>query len=297
MVILFSIIIVAVQPDTVDEDVFTDHTKMNSFTPSEEGNTSYTGTVKSTLFIKGSDTVLPISLDESEAYTKLYPEKNIVVIGGGSSLGIASFIEGEVEIAMASRKMKESEYKAAVSNGIEPVETIIAWDGISVIINKDNLLESLSMDQLKMIYTGEITNWKEVGGNDENIKVLIRDSSSGTYGFFKEHVLLDKEYTIYATTEPNTEAVVRDVASDTSAIGYIGLAYMDDSVKMAGLAVEGEVFYPEADSIRKGEYPLSRPLYYYANKHTEENTKDFIGFVLSEEGQKIIADVGYLPVN
>ncbi|MDW7732150.1 MAG: phosphate ABC transporter substrate-binding protein [Methanolobus sp.] len=251
--------------------------------------------MNSEIFIKGSDTILPASNAASEAYMKLHPEYKVIVIGGGSSLGIASFIEGEVEIAMASRKIKESEIETASNKGIEPIETIIAWDGISIIVNKDNPLESLSIEQLRDIYTGKITNWKELGGNDEEIEVLVRDSSSGTYGFFKEHVLNDEEYYQSAITEPNTEAIVGEVAEDSAAIGYIGLAYMDDSVKMLGLGTEDEIFYPEAELIRQGTYPLARPLQYYTNGRPEEVVKEYIDFVLSDAGQEIIANVGYLP--
>lgn len=252
--------------------------------------------MNSEIFIKGSDTILPVSNAESEAYMKLHPENKVIVIGGGSSLGIASFIEGEVEIAMASRKIKESEIETAVNKGIEPIETIIAWDGISIIVNKDNPVESLSIEQLRDVYTGKITNWKDLGGNDEEIEVLVRDSSSGTYGFFKEHVLNDEEYYQSTITEPNTEAIVGKVAEDSAAIGYIGLAYMDDSVKMIGLGTESDIFYPEAELIREGTYPLARPLQYYTNGRPEGVAKEYIDFVLSDTGQEIISNVGYLPV-
>jgi phosphate transport system substrate-binding protein len=251
----------------------------------------------SKIFIKGSDTILPVSIAESKIYMDLHPGNEIIVIGGGSSLGLASFIEGEVEIAMASRKIKESEITSATNKGIEPVETIIGWDGISVIVNKNNPLESLSVEQLQMVYSGEITNWKELGGNDEKIRVLVRDQSSGTYGFFKEHVLGDKAYTKNAIIEPNTEAVVKDVSLSTASIGYIGLAYMDESVKMIGLGTSEGIFYPNANTIRRGTYPLSRPLYYYTDGEPEGTVKEYIDFVLSAQGQEILSDIGYLPVN
>lgn len=249
------------------------------------------------IFIKGSDTILPVSLAESEAFMELYPQNKIIVIGGGSSIGIASFIEGEVEIAMASRKIKDSEIENAMEKGIRPVETVIGWDGIAVIVNKNNPLDSLNIEQLKMIYTGKVSNWKELGGSDEEIEVLVRDTSSGTYAFFKENVLDDEEYISTAVTEPNTEAVVEEVATDTGAIGYIGLAYADSSVKMLGLESTEGTFHPEPEAILKGEYPLSRPLHYYTNGEPEGDVKKYMDFVLSEKGQTIISDVGYLPVS
>lgn len=256
-----------------------------------------TNIMNNEIFIKGSDTILPVSLAESEAFMNHYPQNTVVVIGGGSSLGIASFIEGEVDIAMASRKIKDSEIESAMEKGIKPTETVIGWDGIVVVINKNNSFDSLSIEQLKKIYTGEITNWKELGGKNEEMKVLVRDSSSGTYAFFKEHVLDDEAYTSTAISEPNTEAIVKDVATDSAAIGYIGLAYADNSVKAINLETSEGVFSPEPESIRKGEYPLSRSLQYYTNDMPERDIQEYINFVLSEQGQAIIAEVGYLPIN
>nr|WP_321498503.1 phosphate ABC transporter substrate-binding protein [uncultured Methanolobus sp.] len=258
---------------------------------------SDTDTSKNEFFIKGSDTILPVSIAESEAYMELYPQNKIIVIGGGSSLGIASFIEGEVEIAMASRKIKDAEIESAMEKGIDPVETVIAWDGIAVIINKNNSLESLTIEQLRKTYTGDITNWKELGGQDKEIEVLVRDTSSGTYAFFKEHVLEDEEYTSGAVTEPNTEAIVQTVASDNAAIGYIGLAYADSSVKMLGLETSEGIFHPEQESILIGEYPLARPLQYYTNGKPEGEVGKYVDFVLSEQGQTIIRNIGYLPIS
>ncbi len=296
-VLLFSVFFLLSQSDSSKKDTLTNKTE--TYNPASETIDSYDNSnpEKAKIFMKGSDTILPVSIAESKAYIELFPETEIIVIGGGSSLGIASFIESEVEIAMASRKMRESEFANAISNGIEPVETVIGWDGISVIVNKNNPVESLSIEQLKNIYTGEVTNWKELGGNNEEIEVLVRDSSSGTYGFFKEHVLQDNEYSESAITEPNTEAIVQKVALDTAAIGYIGLAYVDDSVKTIGLGTYDGIFYPEAESITNGNYPLSRPLQYYTNGQPKGTIKEYIEFVLSNSGQEILSEVGYLPVN
>jgi phosphate transport system substrate-binding protein len=295
-IFVFSILFIGIQLNSQKEDIPANTEEDSQLSTLSTDNEHYNPTSVEKIFIKGSDTILPVSQAETDAYMKMNPEHEVIVIGGGSSLGIASFIEGEVEIAMASRKIRESEIEAASVKDIEPIETVIAWDGISVIVNKGNPVESLSLKQLRQIYTGEITNWKELGGNDENIKVLVRDTSSGTYGFFKENVLLDQEYSQSAITEPNTEAVVDDVATNTAAIGYIGLAYMDESVKMLGLGTEEGTFYPEADLIRQGTYPLSRPLQYYTDGRPEGVVKEYIDFVLSDTGQEIVANVGYLPV-
>ncbi len=297
-IILISIIFITGQPDTDNNEIEPEGSiESHDYTvTTTENELDDSESVANKIFIKGSDTILPVSNAESKAYMKLHPETDIIVIGGGSSLGIASFMEGEVEIAMASRKIKDSEIEEATEKGIQPVETIIAWDGIAVIVNKNNQLNSLSLGQLKKIYTGEVTNWKDVGGADEEIEVLVRDASSGTYAFFKENVLENNEYTSDAFTEPNTEAVVREVESNSSAIGYIGLAYLDDSVKTIGLGTGDTIAYPETESILKGEYPLSRPLQYYTNGEPRGHLKDYIDFVLSDQGQEIIEDVGYLPI-
>ncbi|MDK2832004.1 MAG: phosphate transport system substrate-binding protein [Methanolobus sp.] len=272
----------------------------NSLSPEEKNNSDiYENSVviENEIYIKGSDTILPVSNAESQAFMELYPQEQVIVIGGGSSLGIASFIDGEVEIAMASRKIKDTEIENAINKGINPVETVIAWDGIAVIVNQNNSFNSLTIEQLKKIYTGEVTNWKELGGQDEEIEVLVRDTSSGTYAFFKEHVLEDEDYSSEAITEPNTEAIVQTVASDSAAIGYIGLAYADSSVKMLGLETSEGVFHPEQESILQGEYPLARPLQYYTDGEPEGDIGRYINFVLSEQGQSIIKEIGYLPIS
>lgn len=291
LLVILAIVYMSGQTDTQNPD--------SSLSIEEQNNAGSSNNDEKTteIYIKGSDTILPVSLAESEAFMELYPQDNIIVIGGGSSLGIASFIEGEVEIAMASRKIKDSEIESAMEKGIDPVETVIGWDGIAVIVNKNNSFDSLTIEQLKKIYTGEVTNWKELGGKDEEIEVLVRDTSSGTYAFFKEHVLEDEEYASTAVTEPNTEAIVQTVASDSAAIGYIGLAYADSSVKMLGLENSEGIFHPEQESILKGEYPLARPLQYYTNGEPEGDIDKYIDFVLSEQGQSIIKEIGYLPIS
>lgn len=292
LVILISLVYVYEQNDTQNTD--------DSLSIEEQNNLDIydnDAEIKNEIYIKGSDTILPVSIAESEAFMELNSQDKVIVIGGGSSLGIASFIEGEIEIAMASRKIKDSEIESAMEKGINPVETVIAWDGIAVIVNKKNSFDSLTIEQLKKIYTGEVSNWKELGGEDEEIEVLVRDTSSGTYAFFKEHVLEDEEYTSEAVTEPNTEAIVETVASDSSAIGYIGLAYADSSVKMLGLETTEGTFHPEQESILKGEYPLARPLQYYTDGEPDGEIGDYIDFVLSDLGQSIIKEIGYLPIN
>ncbi|MCQ1537250.1 PstS family phosphate ABC transporter substrate-binding protein [Methanosarcina sp. KYL-1] len=248
------------------------------------------------IFIKGSDTVLPLAQAEAEEFMYANPEKTVTVTGGGSGVGIAAMIDGEVDIASASREMKDSEIENAEANGISPMEHTIAYDGISVVVNPKNPVSELTFDQLRGIYNGSISNWKDVGGEAGPIAVISRDSSSGTYEYFKEEVLLEDEYRPDALTQPTTGAIVSEVSQNPNAIGYIGVAYLDDSVKAVSLDSGDGFQYPSPENIISGAYPLSRPLFFYTNGEPEGLTKEFIDFVMSEEGQSLVLEVGYFPV-
>ncbi len=248
------------------------------------------------IFMKGSDTVLPLAQYEAEQFMIEYPDKSVTVTGGGSGVGIAAMIDGEVDIATASREMKDSEFENAEANGITPVEHVVAFDGISVVINPENPVSELTFDQMRGIYNGSISNWNEVGGEDREIAVMSRDSSSGTYEYFKEAVLLEDEYRPDALTQPTTGAIVSEVSMNPNAIGYIGVAYLDDSVKAVSVDAGEGFTYPSPENIISGDYPLSRPLYFYTDGAPEGLTKEFIDFVMSDEGQNLILEVGYFPI-
>ncbi|WMW26167.1 PstS family phosphate ABC transporter substrate-binding protein [Methanolobus sediminis] len=262
-------------------------------TAADDAATGATGSI----MIKGSDTVLPLSQAEAEEFMIENPDADITVIGGGSGVGIAALVDGEVDIAMASRQIKDSEIENAEANGIYPVEQVIAWDGIAVVVNPENPVTELTFDQLKAIYNGSISNWADVGGDDLEITVITRDSSSGTYAYFKEEVLLDEEYRADALVQPATGAIVQEVGQNTGAIGYIGYAYLDDTV--TALALDGGDGFVEAtpENIMAGNYPLARPLHYYTDGEPTGLTKEYIGYVMSTAGQEIVSDVGYFPVN
>lgn len=263
----------------------------------EVPNASESSTVKESIIVKGSDTVLPLSQAEAEEFMVENQDSDITVIGGGSGVGIAALIDGEAEIAMASRTMKDSEMEKAKSNSINPVETIIGWDGIAVVVNPENPVTQLTFTQLEAIYDGNISNWKDVGGEDRPITVISRDSSSGTYEYFKEEVLEGREYRQDALVQPATGAITQEVAQNKGAIGYIGYAYLDESTKALALDGGEGTFVPATqEKILSGEYPLARQLYYYTNGEPQGLTKEFIDYVLSEEGQAIVSDVGYFPV-
>lgn len=248
------------------------------------------------IMIKGSDTVLPLSQAEAEEFMLKHADKSITVIGGGSGVGIAALIDGEVEIAMASRSMKDSEIEQAKQNGINPLETTIGWDGIAVVVNPENPVSQLSFTQLKDIYDGNISNWNEVGGEDRKITVISRDSSSGTYEYFKEEILVESEYRQDALVQPATGAIVQEVAQNKGAIGYIGYAYVDNSVKALALDGGDGVFVPATqEKILSGEYPLARELFYYTNGEPQGLTEEFMDYVMSSEGQSIVSEVGYFP--
>ncbi len=248
------------------------------------------------IMIKGSDTVLPLSQAEAEEFMLKHADKSITVIGGGSGVGIAALIDGEVEIAMASRSMKDSEIERAKQNGINPLETTIGWDGIAVVVNPENPVSQLSFTQLKDIYDGNISNWNEVGGEDRKITVISRDSSSGTYEYFKEEILVESEYRQDALVQPATGAIVQEVAQNKGAIGYIGYAYVDNSVKALALDGGDGVFVPATqEKILSGEYPLARELFYYTNGEPQGLTEEFMDYVMSSEGQSIVSEVGYFP--
>lgn len=249
------------------------------------------------IFLKGSDTVLPLAQAEAEEFMNEYSGKSITVTGGGSGVGITALIDGEVDIATASREMRTEEIEAARVNGINPVEHTIAYDGISVIVNPRNSVSELTFSQLRGIYNGSFSNWKEVGGQDRPIVAISRDSSSGTYEYFKEEVLFGDEYRPDALTQPATGGIMGEVSQNPNAVGYIGVAYLDKSVKGLSLDSGNGSAAPSPENITSGAYPLSRPLYFYTNGEPLGLTKEFIDFVMSEEGQKLISEVGYFPIN
>jgi phosphate transport system substrate-binding protein len=265
---------------------------------SSEGVTvqSSTASEVQSISVKGSDTVLPLVQAEAEEFMIENNGKNIAISGGGSGFGIAALISGHIDIATASREMTEEELEEAKANGINPVETIIAYDGISVIVNPSNSVSELTFDQLRGIYNGSINNWKDVGGEDLEIVVISRDSSSGTYEYFKEEVLQGDEYRADALTQPATGGIVGEVSQNPNAIGYIGVAYLDDTVKALNLDAGNGSEAPSSESILNGTYPLSRSLYFYTNVEPSDLTKEFIDFVLSETGQNLVTEVGYFPI-
>jgi len=245
-----------------------------------------------TLVLTGSTTVLPIAQLCAEKFMDQHPDVNISVRGGGSGVGIAALIDGTCDIAMASRPMKTKELKSARGKGINPLATVIAKDGIAIIVHPSNPLSEITLAQLKDIYTGKISNWKDVGGKPGKIVVISRDVASGTFEVFKKIVLKGAKTRADALMLASNKAVATTVEKTPGAIGYVGLGYISSKVK--ALAVDG--VEPTKETVVSGKYKLARPLYLYTDGKPTGLAKEFIDFVLSPEGQKIVDKIGFVPV-
>jgi phosphate transport system substrate-binding protein len=248
--------------------------------------------------IKGSDTVLPLSQAEAEAYMKKNPGASIAVTGGGSGVGLSAIMSGTTDIAQSSRKMKMDEKLKMQEAGKAFKEIIICYDALAVIVNPSNPVSKLTREQLEGIFTGKITNWKEVGGTDSKIVAYSRETSSGTYEFFKDHVLNKKNFGPTALLMPATGAIVQSVSQTKGAIGYVGVAYLEKEVKALDVSYDkGKTFVaPSIEAAMDKSYPISRPLYYYHLNSVEKTVSPFVNFILSPEGQKIVREVGYVPL-
>jgi len=247
--------------------------------------------------IKGSDTCLPLVQKEAESYKKKNPSSAIVVTGGGSGVGISALMDGSTDLAMSSRKLKMDEKLKLQDAGKTVKEVIMAYDALSVIINPANKVTQLTRAQLEGIYTGKIKNWKEVGGDDMPIVVYGRETSSGTYDFFKEKVLLNKNYASTMLNMPATGAIVQSVSQTKGAIGYVGMAYQEGDVKVVAVSFDGKTFVkPSLTTAMNKTYPIIRPLFFYYNVTKEKSVKPFIDYVLSSEGQEVVKTVGYVPL-
>lgn len=247
--------------------------------------------------IKGSDTVLPIAQQTAERFLALNPSASVTVTGGGSGVGISAILDNTTDIAMASRGIKFSEKMKAKAAGEDLVEVTIAYDALAIITHPSNPVQKLTRQQLEDIFRGKITNWKEVGGDDRKIVVYSRETSSGTYEFFKESVLRNKNYMSSSLSMPATGAIIQSVSQTKGAIGYVGLAYVSDRVKTLAVSYDNEHYAtPNLENALNKTYPVVRPLYYYYNKENEQSVMPLIRFVLSKEGQEIIKKSGYIPV-
>jgi phosphate transport system substrate-binding protein len=255
--------------------------------------------VAGSVTIKGSDTMVILGQRWAEDYMKKNPGTSIQVTGGGSGTGISALINGTTDICQASRTMSQAEKeKLRDRYSTTGTETVVARDGLSVYASATNPLGELTLDQLKQIYAGKVTNWKDLGGPDAKIIVYSRENSSGTYVFFKEHVLKGADYTPRAQTMPGTAAVVNAVAKEKFGIGYGGAAYAKGIkiIKIKKDAASPGVL-PDVANVKSGSYALSRGLFFYTRNKPSGDIKSFIDWVLSPTGQAVVSKVGYFPVN
>ena len=271
--------------------------------PTTGGENELSGSFK----VIGSNTVTPLSTVWAEDFMKTNPKVSIAISGPGSGPGIAALIDSTTDICQASRPITSKEVEQAKAKGVTPYEIQVASDGLSVVVNPSNQVSALTIAQISGIYTGKITNWKEVGGKDAPIVAISRDTNSGTHVFFKEHVVqmaglptADKtlEYGAKVLMLPSTEEGVSETAKNPNAIFYPGLGYVNDKVKVLGIkkTANDPVVLPSVKTVLDGTYPISRPLLFYTNGTPTGLIKTFIDYCLSPEGQKRVTEVGYVPL-
>ncbi len=258
------------------------------------------------IMIKGSDTVINLVQALSEQYMEVDPNTAIAVTGGGSGVGIAALISNTVDVANSSRPMKDKEYSAAKENGVIAVELVIGIDGLSVVINDDLPIESLTVEQIGAIFRGDISNWSEVGGPNRAISLYGRQPSSGTYVFFQEDILGKKNYSPKMKQMNGNAQIIEGIKADNAAIGYVGVGYVFDEngnvqngLKVLKVATEkgAEPVDPlNAENVKSGKYPIARALYQYINGKPKDHVKKFIQYELGPEGQKLVEEMGFYPV-
>jgi phosphate transport system substrate-binding protein len=248
--------------------------------------------------LKGSDTMVILGQRWAERYMAAHPGQTVQVTGGGSGTGIAALINGTTDICQTSRPMKADETEQLTAKyGQAPVEIVVARDGLTVYVHESSPVNELTLSQVKAVYTGQIRNWKEIGGPDAPIIAYSRENNSGTYAYFKEHVLEDADFAADVQTLPGTAAVVNAVTQDANGMGYGGDAYAK-GVKMVALKRDeaAAAVMPSDATIADGSYPLARPLYFYLRRAAAGELKAFIDYCLSAEGQAVVTEVGYFPV-
>jgi phosphate transport system substrate-binding protein len=266
---------------------------------------AFAASPKNSIQIKGSDTMVNLAQAWAEKYMQKNPEEFVAVTGGGSGTGISSLISSTCDIAMCSRNIKNKEASLAKQKQITPREIKVALDGLAVVVHPDNPVGKLTIDQLAGIFTGVISNWKEVGGEDKKIVILSREVNSGTHVYFKEHVLRRndpnsrEEFAPGALLLASSQAIADEVAGNPSAIGYYGMGYISTKQKPIMVAGDNKSAYeaPTIKNVLDGKYPISRPLYLCTNGEPQGQIKKFIDFCLSKEGQEIVLTTDFVPVS
>jgi phosphate transport system substrate-binding protein len=251
-----------------------------------------------TIIVKGSDTLLIVAQQWAEEYMNQHTGVIISVGGGGSGVGLTALIDGTTDIADASREIKDSEIISAKANAVDPVEWIVGLDGISIVAHPTNPVTELTLEELEKIYNGTYTNWSQIGGNDAIIITYGRQSTSGTYEFFREFVLHKANYRSDNRELAGNAEIVQSVQSDVNGIGYVGVAYTKQGVNVKVLNIKTSptvpAYEPTVENIASGAYPIARKLYIYTNGIPTGTLSDYISFILGPKGQQILEDVGYI---
>lgn len=251
-------------------------------------NTTQPSSTTRSIKIKGSTTVLPIAQAAAEAWMDSHPDDKITVEGGGSGVGIASLIDGTCDIANSSRTLKDEEKQAGL------IEHQIALDAVCIIVNSQNSVEELTLEQLKAIFKGEITNWSEVGGPNLEIAVYTRESTSGTYETFETKVMKPENITLQALTKTSNGEMAQAISGNPNGIGYIGIGYLATASGIKALKING--VEPTVTTVQNGSYPIFRYLYMITKGQPEGLSKDFIEFIRSTDGQKIVEEHGFVKL-
>jgi phosphate transport system substrate-binding protein len=252
-----------------------------------------------TITVKGSDTLVILAQKWAEVYMGTHANVKIQVTGGGSGVGFAALQNQTTDLADASRKIRSKEIEACLKSfGKRPTEYKVCLDGLSVYVNDDNKVKELNLRQLEAIFTGKVRSWKEVGGQDAPITVYSRENSSGTYEFFKEHVLQGRDFAASAQTMPGTASLLQAVAKDKNGIGYGGAAYGAGARHLLIKKDENSpAIEPTEETVVKGTYPIWRYLYIYVNPALDTGEiAAYLNWIRSDEGQKVVKDVGYYPL-
>jgi phosphate transport system substrate-binding protein len=255
--------------------------------------------VRADITVKGSDTMVILAQKWAEVYMGAHPGQKIQVTGGGSGTGFAALQNQSTDLCNASRKIKAKEVESCIKAfGKRPTEYKVALDGLSVYVNAENPVKELTVEQLELIFTGKTKNWKYVGGPDAPITVYSRENSSGTYEFFKEHVLQGKDFAASAQTMPGTAAVLQAVAKDKNGIGYGGAAYGAGAKHLAiKKDASSPAIEPSEETVMKGTYPIWRHLFIYVNPALDKgDVAAYLNWIRSNDGQKIVKEVGYYPL-
>ncbi|MFL6519115.1 MAG: phosphate ABC transporter substrate-binding protein [Chthoniobacterales bacterium] len=246
------------------------------------------------LVIKGSDTLGAKLVPQlAEQFKAQHPGTTFDIAAEGSTTGIAAIIDGTVQIGMASRRAKPAEIAAATGKGVNMKPTIVAYDGIAVIVNSANSIKSLTKKQVEQIFTGEVADWSAVGGSGGKISIYTRNTSSGTYSDFKELAMKKRDYAGDSQKMAGNEQIASEVGKNPNGIGYVGLAYTKASgIKV--MAIDGSL--PSVQSVHAKTYPYARPTFYYTNGEPGGLAKEFLQFTISAAGQKIAVQVGFVPI-